>query len=164
MEDFDIKDLVDTITGTDEEGNPKAFTTLQHQMLFISDEDIETEIIDEAITSFATVGVTVSEGMVTTLLKFNSFDDIDFIRMHTVCKNYENREFGERTELLVLTLIDDETYKNVISMVVELVSFDGAEPIIRLMANSDNTRAFQVDAEEEDFIDDEFDDDNIEDY
>lgn len=162
MEDFNIKDLVDTMTGTDENGNPKAMVTLQHQMLFLGDDDIETEIIDETMTSYAVLGLNVSGGMTTALLKFNSFDDIDFIRMHTVCKNYETREFGERTEMLVLTMIDLETYTNVVSMVVELVSFDGAEPIVRLMANSDNTRAFMVDPEDVDPA--EFDEDLDEDY
>lgn len=163
MEDFNLKDLVDTITGTNEDGNPKSFSTLQHQMLFITEEDIEPEVIDEAITTFANVGITVSDGLVTAILKFNSFDDIDFIRMHAVCKNYENREFGERTELLALTLIDNETHSNFITMIVELVSFDGAEPIIRFMGSSDNTRAFILDDSDIEIDEDEYDDD-YEDY
>jgi hypothetical protein len=165
MEDFDIKELVDTITGNDEEGLPKAFSSLQHQMLFIDDEDIEPEIIDEASTAYATAGITVSDGMATAILKFQSFDDIDFIRMHAVCKNFENREFGERTELLVLTLVDNETYSNFVSMVVHLVSFDGAEPIIRFMASSNNTRAFTIDdldVDDEDY--DDYDDYDEDDY
>jgi hypothetical protein len=59
--------------------------------------------------------------------------------------------------LLALTLVDDTTFENVVSMVVELVSFDGAEPIIRFMGNSDNTSAFIIE-QDEDEDDDEFDD------
>lgn len=157
MEDFNIKDIVNTLTGADEDGNARAFSTLQHQKLYIDGDDIDTEVIDEAITNFAVVGISVSQGMVTAALQFNSFDDVDFIRMHTVCKNYANREFGEQTELLALTLVDDETFENVVSMVVELVSFDGAEPIIRFIGNSDNTSAFIIEHEAED-DDEEFDD------
>lgn len=157
MEDINIKDIVDTLTGADEDGNARAMSTLQHQKLYIVGDDIDTEIIDEAITNFAVVGISVSQGMVTAALQFDSFDDVDFIRMHTVCKNYANREFGEQTELLALTLVDDTTFENVVSMVVELVSFDGAEPIIRFMGNSDNTSAFIIE-QDEDEDDDEFDD------
>lgn len=163
MEQIELKDVLEAITGTNEDGSSKALATLQHQVELGVDEDgmPVIEAADQANALYAIANIIVSRGKITAVLEFDSFDDDEYVMFRGLLKDYEKGNFAEGNHYLVLTLADDETANIFISMFVDMVCFDGVDPIIRLMGDADDASYYTLpylEDDEDDWYEDDEDD------
>ena len=153
-EQIELRKAVEAITGKNENGRPKAIVTLQHQIVHsIDDDGVPTITVeDQANTMFAVASVVVSNGKVTMLLDFDSFEDDDYVRFRGLLKEYERGDTTYGNHLLVMTLADEDTASIFISMIVDLICFDGADPTIKLLGDAEQARYYAITSNDDDDV------------
>ena len=160
LEQIELKKAVNALTGKNDEGRPKAVIALQHQVEYGTDES-GTPLIaveDQANTMFAVANMIVSNGKLTILLDFDSFDDDDYMRFRGLLKEYERGDTTNGNHILVLTLADEDSASIFTSMIVDLVCFDGVDPTIKLQGEANQAKYYSLTDDEDVETEEEFED------
>lgn len=144
MEKKMLEEILGTITGVSEENGPKAVVSLQHQVVYDMDENGKPLIVvdEEESVSYSVVGLAVSNGYTTIYVRFDDYEDDEYLRFKRLIKNYENRERDNKTHLLVLTMADQKTLSNFVTSVAMMVTFDGVEPVVKFVGKSAETTVY----------------------
>lgn len=140
-------EIIKSITGRNENGSLKAACALQEQKLEKTENGIEVSLVNEASTTFAVAGIAVEDDKIKATLTFESFEDIDYIRMCQVIKDNDEREVDENC-ILVLSMTDVATLQNYVILPITMVALDGVNPVVRLVGNANDARVYSVPEEE----------------
>lgn len=145
-------DFIKAFEGLNVLDEPKAVVVLQNQTYTMSIEDgkpASPKIHDQAGTVYAVVKFAIHNGLLSTTLLFEDFDDEDYLRFKSLCTNMTldawNGEASDGLEHhLVLTISDKFSHNYFMTCFLLTYAFDGLKPSATFVSRLDDSIMYQL--------------------
>lgn len=146
-------DFIKAFEGLNALDEPKAVVVLQNQTYTMSLEEGQPatpKIHDQAASVYAVVKFAIHNGLLSTTLLFEDFDDEDYLRFKSLCTNmtldaWKTGEASDGLEHhLVLTLTDKFSHDYFMSCFLLTYAFDGLKPAATFVCRLEDAVMYQL--------------------